>query len=218
MDARFLELLPWYVNGTLGDDDRRHVEQVLRDDPAAAQELAWQQSLQQKILADAPEVSPDVGLARTLARIHQELAPPVARQARRPAGGGWLARLQDWFQAAPRLAPAFAVALLVITVQGGLLVHQQRGLDEAAEVRSVEGTVTTAGRFFRVNFRPEASEAQIRLLLVEVQGNIESGPGQLGDYYVHVPEAQASAARDKLAGAAIVESVAPVDAVPARGH
>ena len=44
---RFSELLPWYVNGTLSDEDRAWVDGYLRDNPAAREELDWYQSLQQ---------------------------------------------------------------------------------------------------------------------------------------------------------------------------
>ena len=54
------------------------------------------------------------------------------------------------------------------------------------------------------------------MLLVEVHGSLAAGPGQLGDYYVRVPEQQVPTSSDKLAASAIVEAVAVVDALPAR--
>ena len=43
---RFDELLPWYVNGTLSDEDRAWVERHLAEHPDARAELDWYQSLQ----------------------------------------------------------------------------------------------------------------------------------------------------------------------------
>ena len=49
MDRQFLELLPWYANGTLPDAERTRVDEVLRSDVRAATELAWLQGLQQRV-------------------------------------------------------------------------------------------------------------------------------------------------------------------------
>ena len=54
------------------------------------------------------------------------------------------------------------------------------------------------------------------MLLVEVQGSLAAGPGQLGDYYVRVPAKQVDAIADKLKTSPIVDGVAIVDALPAR--
>ena len=36
----------------------------------------------------------------------------------------------------------------------------------------------------KVSFAPDAKEADIRLLMIQVQGELAGGPGQLGDYYL----------------------------------
>jgi len=51
---------------------------------------------------------------------------------------------------------------------------------------------------------------------VEVRGDLVAGPGQLGDYYVRVPDPQLAATTDKLAGSGIVDAVAVVDALPVK--
>jgi hypothetical protein len=67
-----------------------------------------------------------------------------------------------------------------------------------------------------VNFKADAKEADIRMLLVEINGSLAGGPGQLGDWYVRVPEARIAAAADKIKGSPIVDGVAHVDALPER--
>ncbi len=225
MDARFVELLPWYVNGTLSGDDRQWVERVLREDPAAQAELAWFRSLSQKILDDAPAVSDDVGLARAMQRIHAEAPAPRTAQAKARTRGaapgllqGLMQALQMWL-APLRLSPALVLAMLVIVVQGGFLLHTVLPqAHDGAEVRSLPAGPSVEGRLFRVSFKPTATEADIRLLLIEVQGNIESGPGQLGDYYVRVPAVNLPEVTAKLKSSAVVDGVMAVDAVPARGQ
>jgi len=212
MDADLLQLLPWYANGTLNDADRARVDAWLRTDPAAAAELAWLVSLQQRVQADAPEVSDEIGLARTLQRIRTE-----SRPAARRATPSFTERLRAWFDQFS-LSPAFAMAALVVVVQAGVILKLSTGERDYEEVRAVAGAAVRDGQLLRVAFRPDARESEIRLLLVAVQGNIESGPGQLGDYYVRVPAPSAADALARLKAAPIVESFQPVDAVPQRGH
>ena len=52
--------------------------------------------------------------------------------------------------------------------------------------------------------------------LVEVQGSLAGGPGQLGDWYVRVPARELDRARTKLQSSTIVEAVTPVDGVPGK--
>lgn len=233
MDRQFLELLPWYANGTLADADRARLDDVLKRDARAGTELQWLQQLQQRVQADAPEVSNEIGLERTMRRIHADAAaeqtaieraaaaqaaaaPKAARAA--PRTSGLTERIRGWFEGM-RLSPAFAMAALVIVVQAGF-IFKLAGSDDSeyTQIRSLPGAAAASGQLFRVAFKPEASETDIRMLLVGVQGNIESGPGQLGDYYVRVPADAVLDAGTKLKAAPIVDAVLTVDAVPPRGH
>ena len=56
MNERFEELLPWYVNGSLGAEDRAWVDAYLEQNPDARDELAWFRSLQQRVQENAPAV------------------------------------------------------------------------------------------------------------------------------------------------------------------
>ena len=123
--------------------------------------------------------------------------------------GGWLDALRR---------PAFALGLLVILVQAGVILQLSTSDTGYDQMRAVSGQTSPAGALLRVNFKPQASETEIRLLLVSVQGNLEGGPGQLGDYYVRIPSANAAQAEQRIKAAAIVESALPVDGVPARGQ
>jgi len=218
MTSRFDELLPFYVNGTLPDSDRAWVEDYLREHPSAGAQLRWYESLQTKLREDVPPVSSEVGLERALQRIHRE--GPAPQRARRPAAPGLGERLREWFamltpQAA--LRPALAAALAVVVVQSGFLFHLAgENESEGSQLRALKATVVDKGPYLKVSFKPDARETDIRLLLVEVNGSLAGGPGQLGDYYLRVPESQLAASGDKLKASTIVDSVAVVDALPAR--
>src|SRR2546422_6405133 len=83
MRRRFAELAPWHVNGTLSQADRAWVEDYVRSHPKAAAELQWYASLQEKIKADIPQVSPDIGLERLLNRVRLEKRRVAKSQARK---------------------------------------------------------------------------------------------------------------------------------------
>jgi hypothetical protein len=218
MKSRFDELLPFYVNGTLSDSDRSWVDGYLREHPTAAAELNWYRSLQQRLHEDVPAVSSEVGLERALKRIRTE--GPAAQGARRAAGPSLVERLRDWVSAIvpqPLLRPAFAGALAVVALQTAVIVQLVIDReDDSSQIRALQGSVVDKGPYLKVNFKADAREADIRLLLVEVHGSLAAGPGQLGDYYLRIPAPQLAAITDRMKASGIVDDVAVVDALPAR--
>lgn len=214
---RFDELLPFYANGTLADDERSFVETWLREHPKSRAELDWYRSLQTKLRDDVPAVSSEVGLERAMARIRAERSPQTTRQARPEPGlgervRGWLAALMPQ----PLLKPALAGALAVVVAQAVVIANLSGERDDSTEMRAVKPTVVDQGPFLKVNFKTDAREADIRLLLVQTGGSLAGGPTQLGDWFVRVPESRLTAVAEQMKASPIVDGVAPVDALPAR--
>ena len=217
MKSRFDELLPFYVNGTLEESDRAWVDEYLREHPKSAAELQWYRTLQDTMQRDAPAVSAEVGLDKVMARIRGERAP--ARAAAKPTEPSFGERVRGWLAALapqPLLRPALAGALAVVVVQGVVIANLASSGDDSSEIRATRPTVVEAGPFLKVNFKADAREADIRMLLVEINGSLAGGPGQLGDWYVRIPEARITAAADKVKASPIVDGVARVDALPER--
>ena len=219
MKNRFDELLPFYVNGTLNEEDKTWVDAYLQDHPAAKAELGWARSLQSRLHEDVPAVSSEVGLERALKRIRTEgPAPERARQAAKPSffeqARNWLASIVPQ----PALRPVLAGALAVVALQAVVIVHMagQADDDGAGVMRTIPSKVAEQGPFLKVNFKGDARETDIRFLLVEVHGSLAAGPGQLGDYYVRIPAKQIDAIAAKVRASAIVDAVAVVDGLPAR--
>jgi hypothetical protein len=209
MRQRFEELAPWHVNGTLSESDRRWVEDYLRAHPNAAGQLDWYASLQEKIKADAPQVSADIGLDRLLDRVHLE-----KQRQRVSARESFLDRLLAPVRgmvASLTLRPVYAyagAALLVVQagVIGTLIVDQANTEREFAEYRSI-APVPSPGPVLRVTFKDDARERDIRHALVDIGGTIVAGPGQLGEYIVMVPEAKIGRAAETLRANAVVAEV-----------
>lgn len=198
------ELLPWYVNGTLNAEDRAWVENYLRENPQAQSELEWYRSLSQRMQQNAPAVPATIGLGRALTLIRGD-RPTIAE------------RLSAFFGFAG-MRPALVLAgLAIIAVQGGVILQMHNANeDDASELRSLKATVAKEGPMLKINFAPDAKEADIRHLLMSVQGRLAGGPGQLGDYFVIVPAGKEAAVADQLKNNPIVQAVALAPGLPPR--
>jgi anti-sigma factor RsiW len=209
---RFDALLPFYVNGTLAPDDRGWVDAYLARTPGAHAALAWHEALAQALEERHARIPADVGAAALEARL----------AAARGAGAGRRGSFRDMLERlVPRAAvyPAFAGAAMLVLVQAvaiGVLLTRAEG-PEYAEARSVED-VQRAKRpaYLLVNFKPDATEREIRLALIRIGGRIVDGPGQLGDYTLAVAEDGLETARRDLEASGIAETVRRVDAPRAR--
>jgi hypothetical protein len=210
MNARFDELLPFYVNGTLGDEDRAWIDSYLREQPLTENELRWLRAVQTTVQAEAVPASAEVGLDRVMQRIHGErkTAAPLKPQSL----AGWLSRLLS----PPVLKPMFAGAMAVVALQAVVISSLMTERDDTSPTRTVQpSSAVEHGAYVKVNFKPDAREADIRMLMIDVQASLASGPGQLGDYYLRVQESQLAAVTARLGVSEIVDSVAVVDALPA---
>ena len=202
MNERFEELLPWYANGTLEGEDRAFVEAYLEQNPAARSELEWYRSLQQRVRENVPAVPATIGLARTMRLI----------QGDRPT---FSERVSAFFGNLG-LRPSYALAALaVVAVQGGVITSLLGDVrDNADQIRALRAVRVEEGPMLKVSFAPEAKETDIRMLLVQVHGELAGGPGQLGDYYLRVPAGTEAAALARVQAAPIVQAAALAPGVP----
>ncbi|WP_077002195.1 anti-sigma factor [Variovorax sp. KK3] len=204
MNNRFEELLPWYVNGSLGAEDKAWVETYLAQHPDARSELDWYRSLQARVQENAPAVPATIGLARTMRLI----------QGDRPTLSERIGALFGNFG----MRPSYALAgLALVAVQGGVILNLLgHARDDADQIRALNAVSVKEGPMLKVAFAPDAKEADIRLLLVQVQGELAGGPGQLGDYYLRVPAGSEAAALAKVQNAPIVQAASLAPGVPPR--
>ena len=124
---------------------------------------------------------------------------PAARQA---AGTGWYARLVR-----PQLAMA-AMAMLAISAVANMVLLQQREQlnEDYAQFRSAGGPAKKVPAL-EVRFREQASEKDIRALLLDIRGEFIGGPGQLGIYRIGLAEGNLEEAARILRASPLVESV-----------
>jgi hypothetical protein len=204
MNERFEELLPFYVNGSLGAEDRAFVEDYLAKNPDAQDELDWHRSLQRRVLENAPAVPATIGLAKAM-RLIQGDRPTLAERINAFFGG-------------LVLRPSYAMAgLAVLAVQGGVILNLLGDArQDADEIRALRTVRVEEGPMLKISFSPDARETDIRMLVVQLRGELAGGPGQLGDYYLRVPAGSESAALARAQAAPIVQAAALAPGVPPR--
>lgn len=204
MNERFEELLPWYVNGSLGADDKAFVEAYLEQHPDARGELDWYRSLQRRVQENAPAVPATIGLAKAMRLI----------QGDRPT---FSERMSAFF-GNMGLRPAYALAgLAVVAVQSGVILQMLGDAREnAEEIRALHAVRVEEGPMLKISFAPDAKESDIRMLVMQLRGELAGGPGQLGDYYLRVPSGSEAEALKRAQAAPIVQAAALAPGVPPR--
>jgi hypothetical protein len=172
--------------------------------PEARSELDWYRSLQARVQESVPAVPTTIGLARTM-RLIQGDRPTLAE------------RISAFFGNLG-MRPSYALgALAVMAVQGGLIVTLLgNARDSADEIRALHSVRVEEGPMLKVSFAPDAKETDIRMLMIQIHGELAGGPGQLGDYYLRVPAGSEAAALARVQAAPIVQAAVLAPGVPPR--
>jgi hypothetical protein len=215
MEEKFEHWIPWYVNGTLGANERAEMDRYLEGNTDAKREVALFQKAALALIAQSNGVSVNIGLAKAIEKNRASSAYSIGRSSVKldsSLNEGLLPSIRNWFNRS-WLQPAFALALTVIGVQMYLLT---RGSDEM-QMRGASTTTAAERRhvdaaFLRVTFNPTATEGELRLLLSANQGSVVAGPGASGEYVVAVPSANASKALEVLRASRAVATANPTDA------
>ncbi len=181
-------LLPWYVTGTLSEQERRQADEHLVTCASCRAELAELRVMRTQVReAGADQLVPDM-LGAVKARIRQP-----ARHGSTGLLGATASALRLLF--APNWVPAFAFALIL--VQAGALVWMAQRTPVGGDV-STRGLPSPTTRL-SLTFRPTATEQDIRRLLLETHTRIVAGPSVDGIYVVEVPTTDPARIEQRLA-------------------
>jgi anti-sigma factor RsiW len=180
---RVMELLPFYVNGSLSSEERAGVETLLAVDEDARRQHDQLVGLRQAIKVDDTGSSPaEFGLAR--------LKSAIDRDRNRPAG-----RWQGLVAATiAGLVVAGAIAYAVLPGRGPVYVQAGATLGQPLLV---------------IAFRPDAPQGAVSELLIDNDVVIVDGPSAVGLYRAALPKARS---RDEVlqalrSASRLVESV-----------
>lgn len=196
-------LLPFLANGTLEGEDLARVEAALAADPALRAELEALRAIRDTMRAEPPLQSPgELGLARLMRDIDRREDHVLPEPAPLPDNVVPISRLRIW-----QIAAAVVLALGVAQA-----LFFGPGPETGAEFELAGGEPAELAAApevdFRVIFAPDATEAEMRALLLETGAEIVAGPSALGFYDIIVVQ-------DALASRA-VQGAADGVADPAR--
>ncbi len=190
-----IELLPWYLTGTLPEPERRQVAQHLESCTTCRSELDELTQIQRDLATIYTSQSvPSSQLARSVMAKVDEQARPPADQQWTPGSG--VDRLDQWLRSLflPQWAPTFVVMLLV--AQTTLLVWI--GIPSTNPDQVSPRSVGAQTARIVVTFHTTATVGQIQSLLQDLHGRIIAGPTDDGRYTIDVLATDPSATQRKI--------------------
>ncbi len=168
------ELLPWFSNCTLDQDERKRVAEHLRSCGACRSEVDSLDRVRSVVRGQPADDGPDVGnLDEVLARID---AAGVVPQRKTPAVR-WLL-----------IAQAAAIVILAIL----LLVPDAPRVEGAPQLfRTLSAgpkMVPSGAEHLRIVFADTTTERQLREILQSVEARIVDGPSPVGSYTLSIAD------------------------------
>jgi anti-sigma factor RsiW len=193
------ELLPWYANGQLDEEERKRVDAHLSSCAYCRQQLALERRLIHEFQAMVPEVESG------WARLRKQIETPVPTRAPnpprpRPFGEVWA------FLTRPAVAMLAAAQLAFVVIAGATLVS----LGQPAYHTLGSGPVPAAGNVI-VMFRADATEQDIRNVLRSAGASLVDGPTPANAYLLHVAPSRRQIALKKLQSDDNVQLAQPID-------
>lgn len=207
------ELLPWFVAGTLDDDEARAVQAFIDNGEISTETLDELSLFAQTVSerqADEPAYNPAI-LNKAMSQLDgitqqaPEVPVVVGEVGRDGGAGGRIEATDDAREASPGLIQRILDALqwastppmARVIVAGqfallfGLAVMIATGTENAApetEFGTVAGTPAILEADLSMSFAPGTTEADLRALLLAHQLSIVGGPSALGLYTVAAAE------------------------------
>jgi len=175
-------MLPWYVNGTIGEIDGQRVAAHLSVCPDCSNDIALELHVYRGMSAGrAVEYMPAASLKRLQASL-DGIAAPAAATAAADAGP----RVTRVRHSIPWLG-VMAASIAVMAVALGLLTADRWEYSRSSHLQPSYYTVTAAiprppGEVIRAVFSPSITLNELQSILDEAQLRIVSGPTEAGVY------------------------------------
>lgn len=158
--AEIVELLPFWVNGSLGADEAVRVDAALQADPALASEAGFLRALRDRMQAEDPGFSPgELGLAK--------LRRAIAAQTPAPS---------------PRRAVPLSAAVAAVVVAGLLAAMATQSFQPQAPAEYVQASGEAGMLALTVSFQPLVTAQALSQALLAEGLVIVDGPSALGLY------------------------------------
>lgn len=188
-----IELLPWYANQTLKEDERREVEAHVASCRECAKEVESLSAMRKAVIEteDQGPTLPPFALNRALAKIEEyELAraPEVPTKEGARPGQGWWSR---WWKPTPLFARALIAAQVALVLALGTLTIYQYTHPAVIYKTASGGSGDEKGRArIVVRFDEGATEQDIRQAVQAIKGKIVDGPSAQRLYTIQLAVAR----------------------------
>jgi anti-sigma-K factor RskA len=183
-------LLPWYVNGTLTDQEIAAVEAHLATCADCQCELARCREITAAVRAEQPRWAPS---PKHFDRLLTQIEVLEARQVQHPRGRRqwrfWVYSLRGWLQGTPRTVQwALAVqAALIVVLTGALFWPMESSPPLLYQTLTRPSEPRPADQMrLRVVFAEDITEKEIRALLNRIGATIVQGPSAVGIYTIEL--------------------------------
>ena len=193
------ELLPWYVNRSLDEDERRDVREHLSTCLVCRREVTFLERLDRAVVA-----SPDVDFSpkRSFSGLMEQIDASEGPLARR-MHASLLAGLRSLRTAHPLLRGALLVQTAVILLAAFLLLRMPLP-DSAPSFETLTDAPATltppdpASARLRVVFADDASMSEVQALLQLLDARVVEGPSSVGAFAIDVPAGKGADALEEL--------------------
>ena len=173
------ELIPWFVNGRLGDAETASVSAHIESCAECAREYAQQLRILEAMQADGSiAFASEAAFQKLAARLDAAPAPASA-----PPTVRWL-------------AAASVIATLGLAAWGGWLLERSPGSPSAAAYRTLTAPAPLAagGAQLRVVFTPNLTLRELERLLHSIDAYISDGPTEAGVFTLTLDPGRSSPA------------------------
>jgi anti-sigma factor RsiW len=167
-------LLPWFVNGTLDQDELAFVEQHLSECVRCQREVQWLRELRAACIDG--EAAP--GASTVFRNLRRQLDQPRAERGR----GASLRKL--WKRAPPWSRWAMAAELAAIVALAAVLLPTTDGLAPYRTLGARSAAAPTGSLV--VVFDPTTPESELRRMLRKAEARVADGPTQTNAYVLKV--------------------------------
>ena len=167
-------LLPWYVTGTLDEDETHRVDAYLAEHRDLDDQLALIREDQDAVIALNEQVPTPAagGLDKLMARIDAE-TPAIERHKQ-----SFMEAIKDLFGAygSPALKLATASLVVLLVAQSVAITSLMTGSDTGSAYQTATGQDGGSGPDLLIEFTQDATIGQIQTVLGEHDATIVGGP------------------------------------------
>ncbi len=165
-DKYIIELLPWYINNTLDEDENRMVAEALEKDDDLKKEYELLKSISTAMKTDEIQTPGEIGLARLKRSMKTSTQSSHLTEQKNSTATRW------------KFAAIAASLLLIVQVSFTLnQTSEQEYYQPLGSEKKLQDTIV-------VTFSPTATEQQIREILLASHAQIVDGPSAAGIYSV----------------------------------